>query len=46
MTLELSGMILAVHSLITGLPIQELAIASAWLSIPATLMMAACVPFF
>ena len=46
MTLELSGMILAVHSLITGLPIQTLAIASAWLSIPATLMMAACIPFF
>lgn len=46
MTLELSGMILAVHSLITGLPIQALAISSAWLSIPATLMMAACIPFF
>ncbi len=46
MTLELSGMILAVHSLITGLPIQELAIPSAWLSIPATLMMTACIPFF
>ena len=46
MTLELSGMILAVHSLITGLPIQMLAIPSAWLSIPATLMMAACIPFF
>jgi lactate permease len=46
MTLEMSGMILAVHSLITGLPIQSLAIASAWLSIPAALMMAACIPFF
>ena len=46
MTLELSGMILAVHSLITGLPIQALAIASAWLSIPATLMMAACIPYY
>lgn len=46
MTLEMSGMILAVHSLITGLPIQALAIPSAWLSIPATLMMAACIPFF
>lgn len=46
MTLELSGMILAVHSLITGLPIQALAVASAWLSIPASLMMAACIPFY
>jgi len=41
MTLELSGMIIAVHSLITGLSIQALAIPVAWLSIPATLMMAA-----
>ncbi len=46
MTLEMSGMILAVHSLITGLPIQALAIPSAWLSIPATLMMSAFIPFF
>lgn len=46
MTLELSGMILAVHSLITGLPIQTLAVASAWLSIPASLLMAACIPFY
>ncbi len=46
MTLELSGMIIAVHSLITGLSIQALAIPVAWLSIPATLMMAAGFPFF
>jgi len=46
MTLELTGMILAVHALITGLPIQSLAVCAAWLSIPATLMMAACIPFF
>lgn len=46
MTLEMSGMILAVHSLITGLPIQTLAVAAAWFSIPAALMMAACIPFF
>lgn len=46
MTLELSGMILAVHSLITGLPIQVLAVPAAWLSIPATLLMAACIPYY
>lgn len=46
MTLELTGMILAVHAVITGLPIQILAVHSAWLSIPATLMMAVCIPFF
>jgi lactate permease len=46
MTLELSGMILAVHSVITALPIQTLAIPSAWLSIPATLLMTACIPYY
>ncbi|MEW6237398.1 MAG: L-lactate permease [Candidatus Omnitrophota bacterium] len=46
MTLELAGIIITVLSLATGLPIGELGIASAWLSIPATICMAACVPLF
>jgi lactate permease len=46
MTLELAGIIVTVLSLVTGFPIADLAIASAWLSIPATLAMAACVPIF
>lgn len=46
MTLEMAGIILTVLSLVTGLPLGELGVASAWLSIPATLAMAACVPIF
>ncbi len=46
MTLELTGIIITVLSLVTGIPIQELGIASAWLSVPATLAMAACVPMY
>ena len=46
MTLELTGIIITVLSLVTGIPIQELGIAAAWLSIPATLAMAACVPMY
>ena len=45
MTLEMAGIIITVLSLVTGLPIRELGICSAWLSIPATLCMALCVPF-
>jgi len=46
MTLEMAGIIITVLSLITGIPEVELGIASAWLSIPATVAMAAFVPFF
>ncbi len=46
MTLEMAGIIVTVLSLVTGLPIHELGLASAWLSLPATVIMAACVPLF
>ena len=46
MTLELTGVIVTVLALITGIPATELAVAAAWLSIPATVLMAACIPFF
>ena len=46
MTLELAGIIITVLALVTGLPVQELGMASAWLSIPAVMMMVFCVPLF
>ncbi len=46
MTLEMAGIIITVLALVTALPMQELAVASAWLSIPATVAMALCVPIF
>lgn len=46
MTLELTGVIVTVLSLVTGLPVHDLGIASAWLSVPATVSMAICVPIF
>jgi lactate permease len=46
MTLEMAGIIVTVLSLVTGIPVKELGVASAWLSIPATLIMALCVPLF
>jgi lactate permease len=46
MTLEMAGIIITVLSLVTGIPVYELGVASAWLSIPATVMLAACVPVF
>ncbi|MCF8034124.1 MAG: L-lactate permease [Desulfarculaceae bacterium] len=46
MTLEMAGIFITVLALITGLPLSELGIASGWLSIPATLAMAAVVPLF
>lgn len=46
MTLEMAGLIITVLALVTGLPAYDLGLASAWLSIPATLSMAACLPFF
>jgi lactate permease len=46
MTLEMAGIIVTVLSLVTGLPVYDLGVASAWLSVPATLLMAACIPMF
>jgi lactate permease len=46
MSLEMAGIILTVLALVTGLPLPELSAAAAWLSIPATLAMAACAPWF
>jgi lactate permease len=46
MTLELAGIIITILSLVTGIPAQELGLASAWLSIPSVLLMALCVPIF
>ena len=46
MTLEMAGIIVTVLALVTGLPVAELGVTAAWLSIPATLAMALCVPFF
>ena len=46
MTLEMAGIIITVLSIITGLPLAQLGMASAWLSLPAITIMAACVPLF
>jgi len=46
MSVEMAGIIITVLALVTGLPQAELAAATAWLSVPATLAMAACVPWF
>ncbi len=46
MSLEMSGIIITVLALVTGLPPLELAAAAAWLSVPAMLAMAACIPWF
>jgi lactate permease len=46
MTLELAGIIITVLSLVTDLPLNELGVASAWLSIPATLTMSLCAFIF
>ena len=46
MTLELAGIIITVLALVTGLPVSELGVASAWLSIPATMIMVLCTPIF
>ena len=39
MTLELAGIIVTVLALVTGLPVQELGLKAAWLSIPSSLLM-------
>ena len=46
MTLELAGIIVTVLALVTALPVQELGLAAAWISIPATVMMTLSAPFF
>jgi lactate permease len=46
MSLELGGIIITVLALVTDLPINELAAATAWLSVPAVAAMAACIPWF
>lgn len=46
MSLEMAGIIITVLALVTGLPQAELGKATAWLSVPAVLAMAACVPWF
>ena len=46
MTLEMAGIIVTVLSLVTGIPVYDLGVASAWLSVPATLLMAGCIPIF
>ena len=46
MSLEMAGIIITVLALVTGLPLMDLAVATAWLSVPAVLAMAACIPWF
>ncbi len=46
MSLEMAGLIMTVLALVTNLPMAELASASAWLSVPAVLLMAACIPWY
>ncbi|HSO72706.1 MAG TPA: L-lactate permease, partial [Thermodesulfobacteriota bacterium] len=46
MSVELAGIIITVLALVTGLPFYDLGVATAWLSIPGTLLMAVCIPFF
>ena len=46
MSIEMAGIIITVLAVVTGLPYTELGVASAWLSVPATLLMALCLPFF
>ncbi len=46
MGVEMAGIIITVLALVTGLPYQELGVATAWLSVPATLLMALCLPPF
>ena len=46
MSLEMAGIIITVLSLVTGLPVRDLGMAAAWISIPAVLAMALCAPLF
>lgn len=46
MSVEMAGIIITVLALVTGLPQGELARAAAWLSVPATLTLAAALPLY
>ncbi len=46
MSLEMAGIIITVLSLVTGLPLRDLGLAAAWISIPAVLLMALSAPLF
>jgi lactate permease len=46
MSVELAGIIITVLALVTGLPLDHLAAATAWLSVPAVLAMSLCIPWF
>lgn len=46
MTLEMAGVIVEVLATVTGLPANELGLASAWLSLPAAIAMVVCLPLF
>jgi lactate permease len=46
MSVEMAGIIITVLALVTGLPEAALGRASAWLSVPAVLAMAACIPCY
>ncbi len=46
MSVEMTGVIITVLALVTGLPFAALGAATAWLSVPATLALAACIPWF
>ncbi len=46
MSVEMAGVIVDVLALVTGLPRHDLGMASAWLSLPATLAMATFLPLF
>ncbi len=46
MGVEMAGIIITVLALITGLPYQDLGVATAWWSLPATLLLASTIPFF
>jgi lactate permease len=46
MSIEMAGIIITVLAVVTGLPFYDLGVATAWLSVPAALLMACCIPFF
>lgn len=46
MSVEMAGIIITVLALVTGLPLADLAAATAWLSVPGVLAMAACIPWY
>ncbi len=46
MGIEMAGIIITVLALVTGLPYDALGVATAWLSVPATVLMAGCLPWF